>query len=50
MTALDSCEPQIIRALEKARWQILDKPYPIPAEENPVIADFRSQVVLDNEL
>ncbi|MBZ0315401.1 MAG: hypothetical protein K8L91_03210 [Anaerolineae bacterium] len=40
MTAIDSCEPQIIRALEKDGWQIVDKPFPIFADKRPVLADF----------
>lgn len=40
MTALDSCEPQIIRALEKAGWRILVKPYPIMTDTRSVLADF----------
>lgn len=45
MTALDSCEPQIIHALEKDGWQIINKPYTIPTEQYPVYADFRSRRV-----
>lgn len=44
MTALDSCEPQIIRALEKDGWRIVDKPYSILVERNrSVHADFSAQ-------
>jgi hypothetical protein len=25
--AIDHCEPQVIRAFEKAYWEVLDKPY-----------------------
>jgi hypothetical protein len=48
MTALDACEPQIIRALEKAGWQIVDKPYSILVERNrSVHADFSAQRTTD---
>lgn len=50
MTAIDSCEPQIIHALEKDGWQIVDKPYAIPAEDHPVYADLRGQLSRGDEL
>lgn len=43
MTALDSCEPQIIRALEKKGWRIFLKPHSIATDERPVFADFSVQ-------
>lgn len=41
MTALDSCEPQIIRALEKDGWIIVAKPHYIPLQRRTLYADFR---------
>jgi hypothetical protein len=43
MAALDACEPQIIRALHKQGWQILEKPYMIRTEIRSVYADFSLQ-------
>jgi hypothetical protein len=45
MPATDNCEPQIIRALEKASWDVVDKPYTIflPQEKGFVLADLRLQ-------
>ncbi len=40
MTAIDVCEPQIIRALEKDGWQIVEKPYQIKVDRRTVFADF----------
>lgn len=49
MTALDSCEPQIIRALEKEGWRIDLKPYPITTEARGVFADFSVQRTVANQ-
>jgi hypothetical protein len=43
MSALDACEPQVIRALEKDGWQIAQKPHTIPLEWRNVYADFRAR-------
>lgn len=43
MSALDVCEPQIISALQKQGWNILEKPYVIRTEERSVYADFSLQ-------
>ncbi|MBZ0319854.1 MAG: hypothetical protein K8L91_25815 [Anaerolineae bacterium] len=43
MTALDSCEPQIIRALEKDGWAVLRKPHTIKTNRRSVFADFSLQ-------
>ncbi|KAB2854448.1 MAG: hypothetical protein F9K46_16935, partial [Anaerolineae bacterium] len=50
MTALDSCEPQIIRALEKDGWRIVVKPYSIYVDERSVLADFGAQYVSPTEV
>ncbi|MBZ0315183.1 MAG: hypothetical protein K8L91_02100 [Anaerolineae bacterium] len=50
MTALDTCEPQIIRALEKDGWRIVVKPYSIYVDERSVLADFGAQYVTDTEV
>jgi hypothetical protein len=43
MPALDRCEPQIIRALEKQNWLVTDKPFPIRLGQNKgyLYADLR---------
>lgn len=43
MSAIDSCEPQIIRALEKQGWQVDQKPFVIRTEIRYVLADFSIQ-------
>lgn len=43
MSAIDSCEPQIIRALRKQGWQIDQKPFVIRTEIRYVLADFSVQ-------
>ena len=44
MPALDVCEPQMIRALEKAGWQIIGKTLPIYLEYKRVVyADLSLQ-------
>lgn len=45
MSALDACEPQIIRALEKDGWQIVAKPYQIKIDRRIVFADFSARHV-----
>lgn len=42
MPAIDSCEPQVIRAMEKAGWQVTHQPYPVRISRNEgIIADAR---------
>ncbi len=40
MPAYDSCEPQIINALQKDGWRILEKPYVIRGDQHNALADF----------
>lgn len=40
MAAIDICEPQIIHALEKAGWQISEKPFTLRLDDRTVFADF----------
>jgi hypothetical protein len=40
LAAIDICEPQIIRALEKAGWQISEKPFTLRIDDRTVFADF----------
>jgi len=39
MPALDACEPQVLRALQKDGWTILNKPLLIRTSEHNVFAD-----------
>ncbi len=48
MTAIDSCEPQIIRALEKVGWLIVAKPHNIRLDERYLYADFKASRVTGN--
>jgi hypothetical protein len=41
--AIDACEPQVIRALEKEGWQILAKPYLIVTLVRNLYADLSLQ-------
>jgi hypothetical protein len=41
--ALDVCEPQVIRALEKAGWRVLEKPFTLRSNTRLVYADFSLQ-------
>jgi hypothetical protein len=43
MPAVDQCEPQVIRALDKAGWQIMNRPYSIKlvGRRGYVFADLR---------
>jgi hypothetical protein len=50
MSALDACEPQVIRALEKDGWQIVKKPYRIISPAHTVLADVMFQGIIDNEV
>ncbi|MCU0515150.1 MAG: hypothetical protein MUE40_21560, partial [Anaerolineae bacterium] len=45
MPVHDHCEPQIIRALEKAGWQIYPRQYALylPGRRFPLIADIQAQ-------
>lgn len=40
MTALDACEPQIIRALENEGWEIVEKPLFLHVDHRTVFPDF----------
>lgn len=39
MPALDACEPQILRALQKDGWAIVTKPFAIRTNTHTVYAD-----------
>ena len=39
MSALDACEPQILRALQKDNWAIVVKPFAIRTNKHTVYAD-----------
>jgi hypothetical protein len=42
MPAIDSCEPQMIRALEKAGWKVTHQPFPVRLSRvEGIIADAR---------
>lgn len=44
MPALDRCEPQVVRALEKQSWRVTDRPYSIRVDEGRggfIYADLR---------
>lgn len=42
MPAIDQCEPQVIRAFQKAGWVVTDQPYFIRVgEEEAIFADLR---------
>lgn len=41
MTALDACEPQIIRALENDGWSIIAKPFAIRPKGRNLYADLK---------
>jgi hypothetical protein len=42
MPAIDQCEPQVIRAFEKAGWRVVEQPFVIPtADRRMVFADLR---------
>lgn len=45
MPVYDSCEPQIVRALEKAGWTVTPGPHLIyvPGRRNPLMADIHAQ-------
>lgn len=52
MPAVDDCEPQVIRALEKADWVVVDRPYSIQLVEKTsryVFADLRLESVQNND-
>jgi hypothetical protein len=44
MPALDSCHPQVVRALEKAGWNVSPVPHAIrvPGRRYPLLADMRA--------
>ena len=39
MPAVDACEPQVLRALQKDGWHIMDKPFAIHTNKHIVYAD-----------
>jgi hypothetical protein len=39
LSAIDSCEPQVLSALQKAGWSIVHKPFVIRTNEHTVYAD-----------
>lgn len=43
MPAVDTCEPAIIRALQKEGWEILSKPMSIEYGDTYVFADLQLQ-------
>jgi hypothetical protein len=43
MIAIDVCEPQVLRALEKEDWRILKKPHPIHIGGKYIFADISLQ-------
>jgi hypothetical protein len=43
MSALDVCEPEVIRALEKEGWRVLEKPYLIHIVKRNLLADMSLQ-------
>lgn len=47
MPAIDNCEPQIVHAVEKDGWMVIDQPYLLhfPRERGYVLADLRLQRV-----
>ncbi|GIK67505.1 MAG: hypothetical protein BroJett018_52990 [Chloroflexota bacterium] len=49
MSALDACKPQIIRALEKDGWQIVEKPHQIGFNDRMAYADFSARHVNEDD-
>lgn len=50
MPAIDQCEPQVIRAFEKAGWIIINQPFTIRvAAHEGIIADLRLQSTITAE-
>src|SRR5215831_6658761 len=43
MSALDACEPQIIRVFQKDGWTVTNKPFMIRTNERTVLADVSMQ-------
>jgi hypothetical protein len=39
LSAIDACEPQVLRALQKDGWNIVNKPFAIRTNEHTVYAD-----------
>jgi hypothetical protein len=39
LSAIDACEPEVLRALQKDGWTILNKPFAIRTNEHTVYAD-----------
>jgi hypothetical protein len=38
--AIDTCEPQIVRALEKDGWEVKDKPFVLRGDSGAIFAEF----------
>lgn len=50
MPAIDQCEPQVVRAFEKAGWVITDEQFPIYVSKREfVFADLRIQHVAESQ-
>lgn len=50
MPAIDSCEPPILRALQKDGWHVFGKPHLIYTDEHHVFADFSLQRVTEDQM
>jgi XisH protein len=50
MPAIDSCEPSVIRALEKEGWQIVNRPCTIALKDGRrLFADLKAKRQIDDE-
>jgi uncharacterized Fe-S cluster-containing radical SAM superfamily protein len=43
VAALDTCEQQIIRALQNQGWSLVDKPFTLRTDGHTILADFSIQ-------
>lgn len=50
MPAIDTCEPPILRALQKDGWHIHRKPYTIHAAGRTILADFSLQRITEDQI
>lgn len=50
MPAIDNCEPQIVRAMQKAGWQVTDQPFSIRWRTGYIYADLRMKQTHDDEV
>lgn len=46
--AVDNCEPQVIRALEKAGWRVIGKPFTLRIREHDFFADLQLERIEDS--